>query len=1498
MHTLKQALLIAIVGTLCVLNSCAPKPKQAKTTLNITPSLAIADINMDGGAIVYGERTDGIGSFGKIFRPGQNVVVEMAFGIWNFSVFAYDGANGPLTGAIECSLINDVEIKSESAAVDMKIDLAQCAGAGARRVDLNLCTSAQFDSVTGATVASCDQTATGIRSWRMRILGHRLGQPNGEVLEGPCILEADYTGGSLNRRFPSGLGNTSLAPAEMVGYTTLNCSGTERVLPFRENLSRPSSQLAKSFQNTNVLNVVTDISALPVSAPTITSISPSILPTSGGETLTLNGSNFQNGATVEIDGLPCTSYTLVSSTQATCIIPSITAGSNTITFLNTNGTNTSFTVTSKTPLSLGALSPNNYGPISGGKQITVPVSSFPQATLSTPYTLGIGGIDCSTTPAISCSFGTCSGNFTCDSTPALSAGTYDVTVRDADGFITTITNAFIVDFVPIVSSVSTSVGPTAGGTTLTINGSEFQAGATVQVNSATCNTVNVVSANQITCTTGAGSPSTGNVMVTNPNGYFGISPSNFYYEDTPTVTSVSTSTGDVGGNSEVTVTGTNFAPGATVSIGGTNCLNSTYLNGTSIKCDKTPATAAGTYEVRVTNPGGTTNALASAFTFNTSSPTLSSFSPTKISTAGAENLTITGTNFVSAPTVSIAGSPCTGVTYVNATTITCTTPALGAGAKKIIVTNPDGSNIVGSINVKAPMSLGAITPSATAFDVGGANFSVAVSGVNTTDYPPPYNLQIGGTNCSSTGYTQSFGFVNGINCTGSPAMTAGTYDLTVTDADGFVSTIPSGFTIQASPALITITEADPYDYGSVTTGATQSHLFTLNNTGASTATGLGESGLAPPFSFTGGSYPGTGGTCGTTLVAAGSCDIQVTYSPAGLGLNSDTITIDYNDGYSAQQTTRDVQGTSVTPASLSYDVGVSFDYHVVPSYPADPTAPQGNYNASTNTPSLTDAGGAISEYYIVDTAGTQDLGSGPIKMKVGQVLIHDGTRWLLRNPMGKKVITITNSGGSTATSMTPTGISPPFRFSGGTYPGSGGDCGATLNAGSNCTIEVEVYSNQVAAFTQTLSMNYNDGASAQSVNVGLAAKAGEVIQISGSTTFNCALFDAGKVKCWGNGADGKLGLEAIDNIGDSPGELSASPFIDLGTNVLASQIATGDNHVCAIIQDGNLKCWGGNANGQLGLGDSTSRGNTAATMGDNLPVVPLGSIPVKELAANGEFTCVILKNANNDVKCWGANTGGQLGGGGTAKLGHTPGTTPVNNTPISLGTDPKASLTLGVAHACVFAGASGLRCWGDNAHGQLGAENTADIQDAGTTTAIDLGGMPTPLRVFSGINHTCALGTDNSVKCWGQNLYGQLGLGTTANMGDGPSEMGANLPVVPLPVGTYASLMASQYTNCALKSDTDELLCWGDGTNGQLANESTATLGDNGGEVSGLAPINLGTGLTPRYLAKDTECVVLNNGEVKCWGSDFSGRLGLGGVGDTGGAPGDMGDNLPYVNIH
>ena len=162
------------------------------------------------------------------------------------------------------------------------------------------------------------------------------------------------------------------------------------------------------------------------------------------------------------------------------------------------------------------------------------------------------------------------------------------------------------------------------------------------------------------------------------------------------ITGIVPATGDVGGGTGVTISGTNFVNGATVSIGGVAPTNVVRVNMTTITAT-TPGHAAGLVDVVVTNPGETPLTLTDGFTFAATSPTVSSIVPTSGSTAGGTIVTITGTNFVNGATVSIGGVATTGETgaettslaVINGTTITAVTGARGAATVDVVVTNPD-----------------------------------------------------------------------------------------------------------------------------------------------------------------------------------------------------------------------------------------------------------------------------------------------------------------------------------------------------------------------------------------------------------------------------------------------------------------------------------------------------------------------------------------------------------------------------------------------------------------------------------------------------------------------------------------------------------------------------------------------------------------------------------------------------------------------------------------
>ena len=167
---------------------------------------------------------------------------------------------------------------------------------------------------------------------------------------------------------------------------------------------------------------------------------------------------------------------------------------------------------------------------------------------------------------------------------------------------------------PTVTRVSPNSGTTAGGTAVTITGTNFAAGATVIFGSTAASNAVVVSGTQITATTPAGSAGAVTVTVSNPGRQSGGLASAFTYVASPTVTSVSPNNGSTSGGTAVTITGTNFAAGATVTFGSTAASNVVVVSGTQITAT-TPAGSAGAVTVTVT-VNGQSGSLANGFTYN------------------------------------------------------------------------------------------------------------------------------------------------------------------------------------------------------------------------------------------------------------------------------------------------------------------------------------------------------------------------------------------------------------------------------------------------------------------------------------------------------------------------------------------------------------------------------------------------------------------------------------------------------------------------------------------------------------------------------------------------------------------------------------------------------------------------------------------------------------------------------------------------------------------
>ena len=242
---------------------------------------------------------------------------------------------------------------------------------------------------------------------------------------------------------------------------------------------------------------------------------------------------------------------------------------------------------------------------------------------------------------------------------------------------------------PIVTSLTPNSGLIAGGTAVTIAGANLVSGATVTFGGTPATNVVVVSGTQITATTPAHAAGAVNVVVTNPDTQSGTLSSGFAYFSlsAPTVSSVTPNNGLATGGTAVSIAGTNFVSGASVSFGGSAATSVVVVSATQITAT-TAAHAGGAVNVVVTNPDTQTGTLTNGFTYR-AAPTISSVTPNNGSLGGGTAVTISGANFVTGATISLDGIAATNVVVASATQITAITPAHVAGSVNVVVTNPD-----------------------------------------------------------------------------------------------------------------------------------------------------------------------------------------------------------------------------------------------------------------------------------------------------------------------------------------------------------------------------------------------------------------------------------------------------------------------------------------------------------------------------------------------------------------------------------------------------------------------------------------------------------------------------------------------------------------------------------------------------------------------------------------------------------------------------------------
>jgi alpha-tubulin suppressor-like RCC1 family protein len=301
------------------------------------------------------------------------------------------------------------------------------------------------------------------------------------------------------------------------------------------------------------------------------------------------------------------------------------------------------------------------------------------------------------------------------------------------------------------------------------------------------------------------------------------------------------------------------------------------------------------------------------------------------------------------------------------------------------------------------------------------------------------------------------------------------------------------------------------------------------------------------------------------------------------------------------------------------------------------------------------------------------------------------------------------------------------------------------------------------------------------------------LAVAAGAAHTCALLSTRELKCWGANAAGQLGR------GSTP-PLYTLPSSGIELAGMPAAVTAGAEFTCALLAGGQVTCWGANAAGQLGLGDRRARAVPAPD------AVDLGARAVT-IAAGARHACALLENGS--VKCWGAGGAGQLGGGTFEDE--------VRPKPVQLGSGTTVkALAAGGDQTCVLLDGGQVRCWGANASGQLGTGDGAG-RASPPEAALALGKGRAAAALAVGGAFICALLHDRHVVCWGDNRVHQLGawLGGPA-YGDQPGEIGDALPGVALGDGRTATAVASGRRHACAVLDSGDVRCWGENVHGQL----------------------------------------------------------------------------------
>ena len=812
-------------------------------------------------------------------------------------------------------------------------------------------TSVQVVSETEIRAETADHTAGPQEVVVSDEKGTSTGGPTFTYIPAPTVTKVEPSSGPAAGGMAVTITGTNLTGASAVKFAGVNASTVKGETPSEIIATSPAGSGTVNVTVTTPGGTSAESPAdhyTYIPAPTVTKVEPSSGPAAGGTTVTITGSGFVKGSTVTI-GSAASAVEVVSETE---LKAKTAAGVGTpeVVVSDERGTSTGGpTFTFIAAPTVTKVEPSS-GPAAGGTQVTITGSGFLKGATVTISSAA------STVEVVS--------ETEITAKTAAGVGTPEVVVSD-EGGTSSAGPKYTYIAAPTVTKVEPSSGPAAGGTQVTVTGTNLTGARAVKFAGAAATAVKVEAPSEIIATSPAGS-GTVKVTVTTTGGTSAESPADHYtYIPAPTVTKVEPSSGPAAGGTVVTITGSGFLTGATVTIGSA-ASEVEVVSATEITA-KTAAHAEGEDPVVVTDGGGTSSGSVK-YTY-IPAPTVTKLEPSSGPAGGGTQVRITGSNLAGASAVKFAGVSATAVKVESPSEIVATSPA-GSGTVNVTVTTPGGTSAESS-----------------------ADHYTYIPAPTVTKVDPPSGSVVGGTAVTIKGS----GFLKGSTVTiGSAASAvevvsetelkaktaagaAGPQEVVVSDEGGSSTGGPT-YTYIPVP---TVTKVEPTSGPAA--GGTTVTITGTNLTGASAVKFAGVSATAvkvesPSEAIA--TSPAGSGTVNVTVTTAGGQSGETyadnyTYIPAPSVTN-----VEPSSGPAGGGTLVTITGANLTGASAVKFAGVNATAVKVeaPSeIVATSPAGSGTVNVTVTTPGGTSAEGSADHYTYIPapTVTKVEPSSGP-----------------------------------------------------------------------------------------------------------------------------------------------------------------------------------------------------------------------------------------------------------------------------------------------------------------------------------------------------------------------------------------------------------------------------------------------------------------------------------------------------------------------------------------